>query len=295
MRKSKLSVYEPNENFYKNHVTFTSVNEIKKISVQLQQVGISYFTFDRTYKDGSHVRLTNAGRWIESYYREKLYDVAIFEKNPKLFADGYVFWALLKREPVYSAASEHNIDHGITITQSHETYCDFFHFGTARDNYLSPEILVSKLSYLYSFIAFFNERAKKIITESENTRFILPIKALTDINLDDIRNNPSAIDILKKPEISRLYLGAEFDNTYLTRREIEILAMMMNGNKSVYIAKQCQMSEKTLESHVKSIKGKLKCNTLFELGYITSKLSIQHIFSSDLNIGEKNGVVARYN
>ncbi len=291
----KSNIITPDENFYRNNITFTSVPDITAITEPLKKIGLGYFTFDRTYKDGSHIRLTNAGKWIESYYRKKLYDVAIFERDPKLFSDGYVFWAWLKREPVYSAAHEHNIAHGLTITQSHDLYCDFFHFGTTCDNFISPEILVTRLNNLYRFIALFKEKARQTIIAAEATRFILPITALQHIKLADIKHKDQ-LNIFKMTDISRLYLGDELDNVYLTRREIEILGLLTSGKKPVDISKQFELSERTMETHIKNIKTKFKCNTLFELGFITGKLGIQNAFpfAIDLNddTGEKDGIVA---
>lgn len=74
----------PDKTFFSTHITFTSVGLIKELVKILNVFMINYFTFDRTYKDGSHLRLTNAGEWIEHYYRNKLYSVAIFEKDPAI-------------------------------------------------------------------------------------------------------------------------------------------------------------------------------------------------------------------
>lgn len=300
MPQLKLKVIDPDENFFRNNITFTSVQDIKKISESLlADIDISYFTFDRTYKDGSHIRLTNSGEWIESYYRQRLYEAAIFEKDHKLFTMGHVFWSWLNREPVYSAASEHNIDHGLTIIQPHDAYTDFFHFGVPRNNPISPEMLLARLDCLYHFVVYFKEKAQKIISNAENNRIILSVKSVSHISLNDVDNKYAINDILKKPGFTRLYLGSEFDNMYLTKKEVEVLGMLCVGEKTVDIAKKLNSSERTLEYHVKQIKDKFNCHTLFELGFLTAKLNIQHIFPFRINsrniIGEKHGVMARHN
>src|SRR3990167_4412145 len=189
MHEIKLKVIEPDENFYKTNITFTSVPDIKRISEPLlKNIGITYFTFDGTYRDGSHIRLTTAGKWIESYYRQKLYDAAIFEQDPRVFADSHVFWSWLKREPIYSAASEHDIDHGLTIIEAHDAYTDFFHFGTPCDKGISQEKLSSDIKYLHIFVAIFKEKARDLLDQAHKERFILPVKSLTHVNIEDFKN-----------------------------------------------------------------------------------------------------------
>lgn len=269
-------IFLPNEDFYYNHVTFTSVGLIKEMLKDLGGIGVTYFTFDRTYTDGSHLRLTSAGEWIEYYYRQKLYDVAIFEKNPAMFTNGVLFWSWLNREPVYSRAALHDIDHGLTITHSHKRYCDFYHFGTTRDNPIPEATLLSQLDILYRFIAMFKQKAHKLIKEAETARFVLPTKSNTQFELKDVIAANNLAD-LKQGDIKRFYLGEEFENNYLTGKEMQILLHLYNGNRLVDTAKLLFISEKTVESHIENIKNKLKCRTMFELGVISQHLGIQNI------------------
>jgi DNA-binding CsgD family transcriptional regulator len=275
------------ENFFQSHVTFTSVPDMVQITKPLTDIGLSYFTFDRTYQDGSHLRLTNAGKWIESYYRTELYKAAVFEKDPRLFSNGFVFWSWLNREPIYSAAAEHDIDHGLTIIEKHEQYADFFHFGTTRDKYIPPEEVINKIEYLYRFVAFFKQKMRCVIVEAENTRIALPGPAETKIQLDDLRQQGGIgqlSELFKKTEVTRLYLGEEFDNAYLTKREIAVLGLLKDGKKPVEIAAELELSSRTLETHIKNIKEKFKCSTLFELGFCLGSIGIQNIYPFEIDL-----------
>lgn len=277
------------ESFYKNHVTFSSVADITEITKPLKSIGLSYFTFDRTYEDGSHLRLTNAGKWIESYYRTELYKQAIFEKDPRLFCNGFVFWSWLKREPIYSAASEHNIDHGLTIIERNKQYADFFHFGTTLDNFISQETLISHINFLHRFVAYFKQETHKLILTAEKTRFILPIDAHEEIHLQELEYNKSypLEDLLKKTEVSRLYLGDDYDNAYLTRRELDILSLLKDGKKPVRIANSLGISNRTLETHIKNIKEKFKCSTLFDLGFKLGSIGPRNLYPFQTITDEK--------
>ncbi len=283
MQNNKIKIWEPNKDiaFYDKHITFTSVSYIKSLLECLSDIGINYFTFDRTYIDGSHIRLTTAGDWIKHYYQEKLYNVAIFEHDPKGFTEGFLFWDWLKREPIYSEAALYDIDHGVTITKPNKDYCDFYHFGTSRNNKISQEKLTNYIHYLYKFIALFKEKAHNIILEAEATRFILPIKSQTEICLNQIKE-VKKLNISKN--IQRLYLGDKFDNTYLTRKEMEVLFYLKNGKRVHEIAKRLYISTRTAQTHINHIKEKLKCKTMFDLGYITKDIGINNIFSHKLDI-----------
>ena len=272
----ELKIFDPTEDFYRNHVTFTSVGVIQEMVRPLQCIGLNYFTFDRTYNDGSHLRLTSAGTWIEHYYRKKLYDVAIFEKNPSKFKNGVVFWSWLNRAPVYSEAALYDIDHGLTITQPHKAYCDFYHFGTSCDTPIAESSLNSKLDQLYKFIVLFQQKTFSLIKEAELNRFILPIRTNLEYKINELAlvNN---LDILKQGDIKRFYLGDEFNNDYLTGKELEILVYLYNGKKQVETAKLLFVSEKTIEKHIENIKNKLKCRTMFELGALSHGLGINNI------------------
>ena len=162
----------------------------------------------------------------------------------------------------------------MTITQPHRAYCDFYHFGTSRDTPISEATLHSKLDHLYRFIALFKEKAYSLIREAEISRFILPIQSNIKFNLNEV--NVKDIDILKHGDIRRFYLGDDFDNDYLTGKEIEVLVHLHMGKRLIDIAKILFISEKTVEKHVENIKNKLKCRTMFELGAITNNLGISN-------------------
>jgi len=269
-------IFLPNEDFYHNHITFTSIGLIKEMLKDISDIGITYFTFDRTYTDGSHLRLTSAGEWVEYYYRQKLYDVAIFEKSPALFTNGVLFWSWLNRDPIYSKAALHDIDHGLTIVQPHKLYCDFFHFGTGVDNPIPEATILSQLDFLHRFIAVFKQKAQSLIKKSEADRFILPTKSNTEFAIKEVvaANN---LGVLKQGEIKRFYLGDEYGDGYLTGKEMQILLHLCNGKKLVDAAKMLFISEKTVETHIGNIKNKLKCRTMFELGVVSQHLGIQNI------------------
>lgn len=271
------------ERFFRTHITFTSVAKIVEISRPLKHIGFSYFTFDRHYNDGSRICLTNAGSWIEHYWRSGLYKAAIFEKDPMNFLDGYVFWDWLKRDPIYSAASEHDIDHGLTISEKHEQFSDFFHFGANRKRNLSHDEILKVMGYLYRFVASFKQKMRHIINAAVLDRQAFPCYGQTaqpihssDLNIDVSSGNIG--EFLKSTEITRLYLGEEFNNAYLTRKEVCVLASIMNGDNFQTASSTLGLSESTFDYHISNIKKKLNCKSIFQLGCQIGVISEKNIY-----------------
>lgn len=289
MREKGLKIWEPDSSFYEEHVTFTAVDFIKSLLLALAEIKVTYFTFERTYKDGSHIKLTSCGEWLKHYYTKKLYNYSIFEQNPQLFTDGYMFWKWLKREPIYSEAAMFDIGHGITIIQSDVNYCDFYHFGSSCTNYLPEARLLGNLQYLYQFIALFKEKAHKLILEAENERFILPFDFGSnnsdhhDFDVSDGQTNKDSFQNFSVnlfQNIKRLYIGD--CGRYLTGKEIRILAHLKRGKKVPDIAQHLAISVRTVETHINNIKDKLNCKTMFELGFTMNNLNIHNILPSNL-------------
>lgn len=271
------------EEFFRSHITFTSVAEITEIARPLSNIGLTYFTFDRHYNDGSRICLTNAGKWIEHYWRSGLYQAAVFEKDPMNFFNGYVFWDWLNREPIYSAASEHDIDHGVTITEINTQYSDFFHFGTNRHNNLPHDGIIKMMDSLHHFIAYFKQRMRKLITQAAAQKNEFPVygeerKLIRPSDLNDQMNQGSLEEFLKDTSITRLYLGEQFNDAYLTRQEIHVLSEVIRKTNFGDAAKAIGMSRRTFNYHIDNAKKKLQANNLVQLGYAIKTIDAKNIY-----------------
>src|SRR6185437_15175871 len=99
--------------------------------------GITYFAFKRSYNEGSKIYLFNHSTYYEHWFKNKYFLVGNREENPDVYQDGYDLWEHLP-DPyhLYQEGAEcFNIAHGLTITRRYHNYCDFFFFGTNRENF----------------------------------------------------------------------------------------------------------------------------------------------------------------
>jgi DNA-binding CsgD family transcriptional regulator len=79
----------------------------------------------------------------------------------------------------------------------------------------------------------------------------------------------------KKPRCNKTYfLGAKYQNIYLTQRETECVLYLLTGLTVKIVAEKLGLSTRTVEFYINNIKAKLKCRTKTQL--------LSHIKNSQL-------------
>jgi DNA-binding CsgD family transcriptional regulator len=263
------------DKFYETNPLFTSTSAIIEFTKPLKKLNLSYFTFDRHYIDNSRISLTSSVDWIRHYWEYKLYEKSVFERDHLKFSGGHVLWSWLSREPVYSTASLYGIDHGITIAEKHGDYCDFLNFGSVNNDAVTSEYLIKNLPFLYQFTAFFKYRMKDLISNAEKNKFKVSVPQcdnISRIKLDAEIDGKIFCQSMDQKNTSRIYLGDDFKNSYLTRKEFELANLLIHGLNASAAAAKLGVSNDTVNKHIKNLKAKLNCSTLCELGFAMSKI-----------------------
>lgn len=101
-------------------------------------------------------------------------------------------------------------------------------------------------------------------------RIIGTLGSSIDITNTEIQTHNNILD----PK-GNLQLGAEFNNAYLTKREVTILSHILLGHTNKKIAGSLHISMRTVETHVNSIKMKFQCQTKGDIILI----AVKHGFS----------------
>lgn len=81
-------------------------------------------------------------------------------------------------------------------------------------------------------------------------------------------------------EKNRLLLGKEFNYEHLTKRELDVLKYTMLGYTAKKIAYTLQLSYRTVEAYIITLKFKLRCATKSELIEASVKIGLFRYFYS---------------
>lgn len=241
-----------------NHKFFELSSDIRSLSEPLQTyLGINYFAFKRTYNDGSKIYLFNQPNYYEHWFKNKYFLIGNREAAPSVYRDSYDLWEHLP-DPynLYQEGAEcFNITHGLTITKSHEDYCDFFFFATNRENPEVKKIYFNRREVFDNYCDYFLEAAKKHIKIAEKHKIVLPFAP-------PIETLSKGVDIDKfLREISTI----KKNWTRLTKRELDYAYHLVLGKTNKEIAITLGLSPRTIEEYTNNIKQKMNCKNKAEL------------------------------
>lgn len=96
-------------------------------------------------------------------------------------------------------------------------------------------------------------------------------------NETDDTNNLCALEFDSK---GRLRLGKQLENQHLTQREIDILKCLLQGYSAKETGLALEISYRTVESYISSLKLKLRCNKKSELIRFSIQLGLFRLLIS---------------
>lgn len=249
------------------HFSLTSSQDVNAICHPiLDNLGITYFNYLKVHhNDSSRELLTNNAEWIDHFYQQKLYKSIGAIDIEHLLPKGFFLWSELNgSDPIYSQGREiFNIDNGISFVIKRADVTYLYIFGSTRDNTKINHFYTRHIDLLKRFILYFREKASTLILQAEKNRIYLPEKQIIDPHKLK-QHQLTTLErkhFYKTTDIEKYYLFSEADNLYLTRKQAECVAFLMEGATAKQCAKALHLSYRTVEGYWNDIKNKLSTVT----------------------------------
>jgi DNA-binding CsgD family transcriptional regulator len=233
------------------------------------QFNISMFGYMKIYEDGSQVSVSTHPHWLKCMY-ENFYEVGAYSKSLNAHTEGYHLWSQLKNKSTLPIMStDFKIAHGITLVKKNENSAEIFSFASEPENEGIITWYLNNIDILEAFIHSFKDRGQVLLKRAEADRLILP-KCMTageneilfPISGSDQDTRKSFLEEIK---INRLLINDLPKKTYLTRKELTCITMMMRGKTTKETAKLLNISSRTVESFINSSKLKMEVKNSAEL------------------------------
>ena|SRR3990167_3979057 len=258
-----------------SHIFFQLSQDVSALSLPLEKhLQIHYFSFKRTYTDGSKIYLFNHPSYYQHWFEKEYYLIGNREGKPSNYENGYDLWEYLP-DPynLYQEGAENfNIAHGLTITRKHDDYCDFFFFATNNENSLIKRLYFDRKDLFEKYCDYFLDASESIVRRAKSSKIVLPFSS-------KLVTPESTLDIDSFLREIRSRSGNRLKE--LTVREVECAFYLAEGKSYKEIAIILgDLSPRTIEEHAFNIRQKLQCKNKSELISFLCKrftnLSITH-------------------
>ena len=242
------------------------------------QEPLDYFSYQRFYIGGRHlIFFTNQD--YSKHFFDTITDLGkpFSERIKKSELDkiNYYIWPINPDTSYFEGMFKYRIWNGLTINIRRSDYVDVYYFGTSKEileNMEMANFYISKIEFFKNYINFFNIKADSIINVRDHKilgkhtgQFIL--QQFEEKNLPDFSQ-----------EMKRHYVKINDRNTYFTIQEFKCLEILSKGYSTKFIAKSLQLSPRTVESYLQSVKYKtgFKSSDLL-LDWFNKKITLENI------------------
>lgn len=253
---------------------------INDLCSPLQSLGVTFFGYTALDSLGKAFCLGSKADYAEQYLKREHVkkDILVRPRDNKKKYD-YDFWdyQTLDRaqEELYNMAADFDQSHTLSITQHFNSLSHSFHFsGHKSDDGLNQRLL-EKMDCLHLFIDLFKEKLNAISELKEIYQHATTVDPSTIVDnrpTELIKVNPLQMSLQKKGKQTLNFKA----NAYLTERERDCVRWLALGKSAQIISEINQVSRKTVERNIASIKEKLGCYTLFQMGIFLAENKLSY-------------------
>lgn len=243
-----------------NTIAPDAETDINKICQPLfERFDITYFDYARFYSDNTMTLLINNCEWGKLFLNDPM-----FKPPPRWIPEGFHLWSsYIPEHFLRIARDDFNILHGVTIIKHYPDYQQVINFAAAPDQVQVLAVYLNNQVILNSFIRYFEEKAKKYIQVASRIRIILPSTMTKDDVILETPNYDSFLHEISKTQTFSIVVDDM--KIRLTKREAECLYHLMLGKSMKMIARELDISPRTVECYINNLRTKTGAITKYNL------------------------------
>jgi len=242
-------------------------HKLNKICYPLESTyGIKLLSYRRFYLQGGLLHLTTHPEWCEHWYENQYWISNSFQdrvnrlsKQSSLF---YIWPDIPPKDRVYNALYELNIWNGVMIYKKYNDCIESFGFASAiRENSQVKNIYLYEKDILEHFMLYFKDKIIPLVKSFERSILLpyaidIPNNSSTEVQKQNFRN---------ATKIKNHYLRMNGEDIKITYREGECLSLLSKGKKIKEIARQLELSPRTIEFYLSNLMEKTQLNSKVQL------------------------------
>lgn len=261
-----------NASDYKQHPCLRYHSVLDALCRPLRNLGVTFFAYTAVDSAGRAYCLGSKADYAAEYLKRN-YAKSDIHTQPENVTKQYTyhFWDYVKLElqakQIYEMAAAFNQGHTLTITRNEKEMTHCYHFSGAIADVSLNQRYLDKMDLLHSYVDFFDRCLADIPEISaiyqHPTNLANPQQSIKK-EFKIITENPRYMNLPTQATTNLRFQHAS--RYYLTDSERQCLYWLYRGKSADMIAEIMQVTRKTIERHIASIKEKYGCYTLFQLG-----------------------------
>lgn len=234
-------------------------SEMQQIcSFLFQKTNLTYFDYARNYYNEKSFILATDLDYVHYFVNHDCYNTT----PPPLTTPGQYLWqGYINLDFLYDVKSDFNYDHGITIIRNHVEFEEIFNFASHSINRKILSLYLNRLEILEQFINCFLDKASALISDA----YKKPIAVINASSFQQVSEFDFTLDLLNEFTQNLKNLKVNNQIIKLTKRESECLNLLLKGYSSKRIARELDISYRTVEIYCDNIRKKTSSNTRLEL------------------------------
>jgi len=231
---------------------------LKRLSLPLADLNISYLGYAILKLDGSFCNVNTFPAFFEHYYGEEMYKSQPYFSHPDLFHSGYTLTQATVN-PFFQKLCEdrYEINYALCKLQKHRDHMELFFFHPPINSSKNCLKYLQNIHLLEKFATYFRHEAKAIITSAMDEGYNM-LKARGPAFYKSSPKLKLLSNVLKTQQFLKAV-------SPLTAREQQCLDLFKQGRSAQATAAILDLSQRTVEHYFDNIKIKLGCYSKREL------------------------------
>lgn len=268
-------------NMLMKHPSLSCADQISNICFPLKKLNITYFAHVRISNGKKVSAIANHPNFTQHYLQNQYFNADIHRVDEKNFGNFFVWDGIEftgKSAQICREAGEFGVHNPFTIIDRHETWIDYYHFANNSQNKQINQIYLTHLDLLNLFILHFKENIQQSKILSKAYNFVFDIDSSPSIMFEEDFTNFSRLDFINSLSHHDINNRIKVESKILSKRQSDIVRLVVKGNTMKEIAKLLKLSPRTVEHYFEMIKIKLNVSSRSELMAKVAPLILPKIF-----------------
>jgi LuxR family transcriptional regulator len=250
----------------------------KLIEPAVQYFGVGSLTYIEQFYDESNtfINLSSNIPWIEHCMEHEYFKGDPHMVHPDNLGSGSAFWYSGKKNyetapdydsEIVSTLRKFNTHSAYSIIKKDKDSLKVFSFGIPKEATNFESKLCSNIPIMNKFVNYFASELASVRIDQEKYN-----ASLHELKGDKFLSQGGVVKPVDKTKQNRIsflrkigVLKSCYQNINLSKREVEIINLFLEGMSAKATAEQLVISRRTVESHFENIKAKLKVTLKSEL------------------------------